>query len=91
MCNTDLKPLEEKERDVGVFGDGVGLEARNGIQVLAAEYCTLVDIASGDVEGVTTHKHFLIKKYAIIGQWVSRRDIVERLRDLAEHDIGRVD
>lgn len=79
------------EGDVGVFGDGVGLEATDGIQVLAAEYHTLVNIASGDVDGVTTHKHFLIRKYAIIGQWVSRRDVVKRLRDLGECDIGRVD
>jgi hypothetical protein len=79
------------EGDVGVFGDGVGLEATDGIQVLATEYRTLVDITSGDVDGVTTHKHFLIKKYAIIGQWVSRRDVVKRLRDLGECDIGRVD
>jgi hypothetical protein len=65
------------ERDVGVFGDGVGLEATDGIQVLAAEYRILVDIVSSDLDGVTTHKHFLIKKYAIIGQWVSRMDVVK--------------
>ncbi len=79
------------ERDVGVFGDRVGLEAIDRIQVLAVEYRTLVKITSGDVDGVTTHKHFLIKKYAIIGQWVSRSDVVESLRDLGERDIGRVD
>jgi len=80
------------ERDVGVFGDGVGLEATDGVQVLAAEYRILVNITSGDdVDGVTTHKHFLIKKNAIIGQWVSWRYVVKRFRDLGEHDIGRVD
>jgi hypothetical protein len=79
------------ERDVGVFGDRVGLEAMDRIQVLAVEYRTLVNITSGDVDGVTTRKHFLIKKYAIIGQWVSKSDVVERLRDLGECDIGRVD
>jgi hypothetical protein len=79
------------ERDVGVFGDGVGLEATDGIQVLAVEYHTLVNMASGDVDGVTTHKHLLIKKYAIFGQWISRRGVAERLRDLGECDIGQVD
>jgi len=79
------------ERDVAVFGDGVGLEAIDGIQVLAVEYRTLVNITSGDVGGVTTHKHFLIKNYAIIGQWVSQRDVVKRLRDLGDRDIRRVD
>jgi hypothetical protein len=42
------------ERDVCVFGDGVGLEVIDGFQVLAADYRTLVDIASSDVDGVTT-------------------------------------
>jgi hypothetical protein len=40
------------ERDVCVFGDGVGLEVIDGFQVLAADYPTLVDIASSDVDGV---------------------------------------